>query len=240
MQDVEIGVRDDVGRYGDRQQERPVDDPPPGEVVGGDQPRRAGADRHGEQADSCQQDERVSNCHRQHERDQVLPQIPGAPECGERQRREGCENEQAEETRSREPGPGPRPAGPPLHQLCDYRSKPTLSTSLLAAVRWRATSASEIGSTLSVPSAAMIGMHRGSGRHRVLVVGFRVDLLRLRRHQIFEKPHGRGSIRRVFAIDAPEMLTCVPPPAKVGRMTLIAAPHFSCSGPPAPLRIRPT
>ena len=56
MQDVEIGVGDDVGGNGERQQERPVEHPPPGEVVGGDQPGRAGADARRSSADAGQQD----------------------------------------------------------------------------------------------------------------------------------------------------------------------------------------
>ena len=130
----------------------------PREVVGGDQPRHAGADRDGEQADARQQDERVSNRNRQHVRDQVLPQVLGAPECGERQRREGGENEQAEEARSRRARTRSQPGwASSSSNRRDYRSKPTLSTNLLAVVRWRATSASEIGSTFSAPSPAMIG-----------------------------------------------------------------------------------
>ena len=47
MQDVEIGVGDDVCRDGQGQQERPVDYAAPHEVVGCHQPRRARAYRNG-------------------------------------------------------------------------------------------------------------------------------------------------------------------------------------------------
>jgi hypothetical protein len=50
MQQVEVGKGHDVGRHGQRQQQRPVQHAAPGEVVRGDEPRAAGADHQHQRA----------------------------------------------------------------------------------------------------------------------------------------------------------------------------------------------
>src|SRR5690606_19237706 len=122
----------------------------------------------------------------------------------------------------------------------DQRSNPTLSTRRLASARWRAISVSWIASTLSVPSAEMIGCTGPPGLTGYSKLASAETFCASAEPRYSSSRRAAARFGEFFATAAPETFTCVPPFWKVGSTTSIALPHFTCSGPPAPLRIRPT
>ena len=244
MQEVEIGVSDDVSRDGQRQQERPVER------------RGVPGSRRRSPARRCRCRGRPPATPTPARRSDVSSAASGstyAKRCRQRSvdPREaatasatiGAQHQQPR--RAAEPPPATAARGPDASAVragvrLVQLSNPTLSTSLLAAARWRAMSVSGRRSTLSVPRAADERMDRRASLHRVLEVGLRVNLLRLVRDEVLEEPDRSRRFGACFATAAPEMLTWVPPPSNVGRITLIARPTSAGPGRRRRSRIRPT
>ncbi len=105
MQDVEIGIGDDVGRHRQRQQQRPFQLPAAREVVGRDQPGRRGADRGDDHADADQQHGRLAQRRRQHIGEQVRPQSGRSLQRLPRQSENRHGDQRADDGGGRQPAP---------------------------------------------------------------------------------------------------------------------------------------
>ena len=101
VEDVEIGVGDDVGRHGERQEQRPVEDAPAGEVVGRHQPGGAGADRDDDDADAGKEKRRRRHRLGEDVFGEVAPDLGRAAGSDEAERDDGDEDEDRDERRRR-------------------------------------------------------------------------------------------------------------------------------------------
>ena len=119
LEQIGVDVGDDVGRHRERQQERPVEDAPAGEVVVSDVPGRADADQYRAERHPAHQHERVRDVAAEYRRDEVRPDVLLGPE-GEPHDRQ---HRQRDEERDGEGGDRPaavrvgrvrRAAPPPL------------------------------------------------------------------------------------------------------------------------------
>ncbi len=116
VQEVEIGIGRDVGGHGQRQQQRPVEQAPPRELVGRDEPGRPGADHHDDDPDPGEQQGGVVQSRGQDVGEEVRPQPARALQRLEPERRDRRQDQEGGEAGGERPGreqePGtPRPAG---------------------------------------------------------------------------------------------------------------------------------
>jgi hypothetical protein len=75
LEKIGVGVADDVGRDGERQQQRPFEQAAAREVAHADQPRRADPDHQDAAADAQRERERVAQIAREHGAGQVRPDL---------------------------------------------------------------------------------------------------------------------------------------------------------------------
>ena len=174
VQQVQVREGDDVARHRQRQQQRPVQHAPAREVAGGDEPGATGADHQHQRAHAGQQHGGIESRLRQHVLRQMRPVRQVAASRQPQQRDDGCQHAQRDQRRRQAPawsdGRRSGPAAPAAHVANRARqagrtggarahwSKPTLSTSALACLRYLAISASGSGSTFRSPMVSpMIG-----------------------------------------------------------------------------------
>jgi hypothetical protein len=75
MQKIHAGIGHDVGRHGEWQQQRPVENGAPEKAVRRHQPGGADTEQGCYRADTDEQDGRVADRYRQNEPDEMRPQI---------------------------------------------------------------------------------------------------------------------------------------------------------------------
>ena len=105
LEEVGVGIGQYIGRHRHRQQQRPLRDTPPGKVVQGHQPGRAGAHRGNADADTKAEPDRISHILGQDGRHQVAPGLAGA--AGKKIGADG-EHRQRDHNREREGENGKR------------------------------------------------------------------------------------------------------------------------------------
>lgn len=110
VQDVQVGIGHDIGRHGQRQQQRPGQDSAAGEIVGRDQPGRTHAQRGGQQADPAEQGQGLDQRAGQHELQQMTPMRARTLAGLAHQRQDRRQHAQRCEDRSGMPRPGLRVA----------------------------------------------------------------------------------------------------------------------------------
>ncbi len=94
MQQIQVGEGDDVGGYGQRQQQRPAQDAPSAEFIGADQPRAARAQHRRQHAHAQQQQPGVGGRLRQHVVRQVRPMAGiGAQRLPSQRRQRGADDQ---------------------------------------------------------------------------------------------------------------------------------------------------
>jgi hypothetical protein len=144
VQQIEVGEGDDVGRHGQRQQQGPVQHASPREVAGRDQPGAAGADHQHQHAHAGQQHCGVERGLRQHVLREMRPVREARAQREPDQAENRCEHAEGDEDRRGSPDRPYRPC-------TRHWSKPTLSTSALACLRYLAISVMGSGSTFNSP-----------------------------------------------------------------------------------------
>ena len=85
VQDVQVGVGDDVRRHGQWEEKAAIEQSPAWKVEGRDEPRQAGSDGHRHAGNSDEQDCRVYECRQQYVGDQMCPELGRAlPRSGDK------------------------------------------------------------------------------------------------------------------------------------------------------------
>ena len=177
MKQVEIGEGDDVGRHRQGQQQPDFQEASAPELVGRDEPGGADPEHDDEEADAAEEERRGERRLRQDMRQEMRPDLARSPRRRQRQGYDRAQDQGGERQRSRRPGERPgaqarRRArndvraerglrsgqfGGHPHRPGLQLSKPTVSTSRLAAFRLRAISARGTVSMVSGPSAVSWG-----------------------------------------------------------------------------------
>ena len=97
LQEVGVGVRQDVRRHSHRQEQRPLEDALPGEAAHGHQPCEAHPDHQAPRSDAEQEPQRVPHVAGQHGRREVRPDVPGWGERAAQHHPHRCRHEQRQQ-----------------------------------------------------------------------------------------------------------------------------------------------
>jgi hypothetical protein len=104
VEQLEIGVGDDVGRDRERKQQQPLQQVTPGEAIHGHEPCRPGADEERQGADAGKQKRGAAKRSRQHVFDQMRPGIAARLKRDRGEGEQGQNDNQRNEQRRQRPG----------------------------------------------------------------------------------------------------------------------------------------
>ena len=122
VEDIEIGIGDNIGGDCQRQQQRPFEHPAAGKGIGRDQPGRGCSQNGGDQTDAGQKDSRISKRNRQDGRDEVGPE-PGRPLQRLQQKRDDGQHDQTGDSAGAKQPAGSGAASVPASRSADHRLK---------------------------------------------------------------------------------------------------------------------
>ena len=116
VQQIQIGVGDDVGRHRQRQQQRPGQHAAATEIVGRHQPGAAGAQRRHQHADTEQQHHGIQTGARQYVRHHVRPQALAALHRSPQQRQQRQRHQHGDQAGAQRPATITAPQGGSRHR----------------------------------------------------------------------------------------------------------------------------
>ena len=108
VEEVRVDVGDDIGRYGEGEDEHPFEEAAAEEIVARHHPRRTHAEREAEAADACHEDERVGDVAGQHRLEEVPPETLAVSGRGGEDGEDRRQQDQRQDQRGGRPAARPR------------------------------------------------------------------------------------------------------------------------------------
>jgi hypothetical protein len=225
----DLGVREghDVGGHGQRENERPGEDPPPRKVAGGHEPGGGDAHDQGHEPHPHHERQGVHQVEGEHGRGQVLPGLAPPREHAPHDHRRGQQDQRHHHPRGHGPGrdrhPEPRP-----EFVADPRPDPCRSCGQRHPARSKICTASLFSSprrdrarvsARKSPHDWRVGVPLDPLAHGVLVVPLGKGLLGLFTHQELEEPERDAGFGACRVMPAPLTFTCVPRSSWFGKIT---------------------